>query len=934
MAGPGEMDFQNLADIHSGWYAQWVQYQIYRTAVRGEGHIFDRKDSGAYALITVAAGHFVAFTDFSLLCDSDADHTVHAGSQFILAAIEFPYAYHFAEFTMRHAQGCIADFSFLVAENGAEETFFRGQFGFTLRGDFADQDVPRSYVGTRTNDTVFIQVFLGIFGNGRQFTGDFFRSQFGIAGIAVIFFNMNGSIQVIFTETFGNQDGVFVVVPFPGYESNEYVMAEGQFALIGAHAVSQSVSRFYTVAFIYDRTLVDAGGGVGTFEFDDVIGVKLTIVCTDGNLLAGDAFNDTAPSGKNADAGVLTGYPFHTGSDERSFRTEERHSLALHVGTHEGTVRIIVFKEWNEGCTNGNDLFWRYVHEVYFFRFCFEHISTAAAGHVLMNEMTFRIQRFGCLGNDLVFFDIRSDVLAFISNGMGFLIDQAVRGLDKAVLIDDTVVGQGGNQADVRTFRGFYRAHASIMRVMNVTDFEPCAFTGKAAGAEGGQTALMSQFSQRVCLVHELGQLGGTEEFLDGCRYRTDIDEGLGSHLVLVGSGHSFTNHSFHTGQADTELILQQFTYAADTAVSKMIDIIALAITLHHVQQVIDAGNDIAPFKDTIIIFTIAGGADDFDRSAVIFLGHHFYLVKRGEYAAFFNLTDGFIIDDGIPFDDDFTGFLIDDRSFGLMAAETVLPGQFLIQFIAANLRQIVAAGIIEEIIQECGTTFFGSRFARTELVVDFDESGLSVRCIIFLQGFFNVDIMIEKFKNFIIGRISESADQDSDRHLAVAVDADGNGAGRIRFQFDPGTAVRNQLRAVNFLVESIFFLLVVHARGADQLGYDDTFGAIDDECTGIGHNREIAHVFVMLLQFAGFLVFQAYLYCERRRIVDVFLLALFNVVIRLPEGIIAKVKRPFVCTVFNWGNICKNVFQPFPAEPFVGFRLQIEQMRHFQNFL
>ena len=179
------------------------------------------------------------------------------------------------------------------------------------------------------------------------------------------------------------------------------------------------------------------------------------------------------------------------------------------------------------------------------------------------------------------------------------------------------------------------------------------------------------------------------------------------------------------------------------------------------------------------------------------------------------------------------------------------------------------------------------------------------------------MDIMIEKFKNFIIGRISESADQDSDRHLAVAVDADGNGAGRIRFQFDPGTAVRNQLRAVNFLVESIFFLLVVHARGADQLGYDDTFGAIDDECTGIGHNREIAHVFVMLLQFAGFLVFQTYLYCERRRIVDVFLLALFNVVIRLPEGIIAKVKRPFVCTVFNWGNICKNVFQPFPAEPF-----------------
>lgn len=65
------------------------------------------------------------------------------------------------------------------------------------------------------------------------------------------------------------------------------------------------------------------------------------------------------------------------------------------------------------------------------------------------------------------------------------------------------------------------------MGIMNVADFEPCAFTGQTTGAEGGETALMSQLCQRVRLVHELGQLGASEEFADGCHHRADIDQRL-----------------------------------------------------------------------------------------------------------------------------------------------------------------------------------------------------------------------------------------------------------------------------------------------------------------------------------------------------------------------------------------------------------------------
>ena len=279
-----------------------------------------------------------------------------------------------------------------------------------------------------------------------------------------------------------------------------------------------------------------------------------------------------------------------------------------------------MFEEWNEGGTDGDDLLRGYVHQHDFVRFRFEYVRAAAARYVLMNEVTFRIKRFTRLRDDLVFFDVSGHIFALVSDGVCLFVDQAVRCLDEAVLIDDPVVGQGGNQTDVRTFRGFYRAHTAIVRVMYVADFEPCAFTGKTAGPQSGKTTLMREFCQRVRLVHELRQLGTTEKFLDSSYDRTDIDECLYAHLILILGGHSLANHSFHTGEPDTELVLQEFTDAADTAVAQMVDVIALAIALHHVQQVVDAGDDIADFQRTVIVFAIAGRADHLDRSAVIFL--------------------------------------------------------------------------------------------------------------------------------------------------------------------------------------------------------------------------------------------------------------------------------------------------------------------------
>ena len=128
--------------------------------------------------------------------------------------------------------------------------------------------------------------------------------------------------------------------------------------------------------------------------------------------------------------------------------------------------------------------------------------------------------------------------------------------------------------------------------------------------------------------------------------------------------------------------------------------------------------------------------------------------------------------------------------------------------------------------------------------------------------------------------------------------------------------------------------MAVEHTGRADQLGYDDPFCTVDNERAGVSHNREIAHEQIMFLQFPGFLVFQTDLHVERCRIVDILRLALLNVVLALAEIILPEVQRPLMCAILNRGNICKYILQPFAAEPIIGFRLQVEQMRHFQDFL
>ena len=77
------MNLQHLPDIHTGRYAQRVQYDIQRAAIRKERHILNRKHTGDNTLVSVTAGHLITNGDLSLLGNVNAYRLVHARRQLV-----------------------------------------------------------------------------------------------------------------------------------------------------------------------------------------------------------------------------------------------------------------------------------------------------------------------------------------------------------------------------------------------------------------------------------------------------------------------------------------------------------------------------------------------------------------------------------------------------------------------------------------------------------------------------------------------------------------------------------------------------------------------------------------------------------------------------------------------------------------------------------
>ena len=261
----------------------------------------------------------------------------------------------------------------------------------------------------------------------------------------------------------------------------------------------------------------------------------------------------------HTDTGVYCCFCLNTGTYNRCFGKEQGHCLTLHVGTHQCTVRIIVLQERNQCSSYREYHLRRHIHVIKSsLGICLGFLSVTA-GYVILCEVPVFIQGSRSLCYMVVILFVRSHIYNLVRNTgirrIGF-INLTIRCFYEAILTDPRISSQGVNQSNVRSLRSLDRTHTSIVGIVYISNFESCTVSGQTAGTQCGKTSLMGKLTQRVVLIHKLGQLGRTKEFFHGSLYRFNVNQSLRSNLLCIMSRHTFTNHSLQTGETDAVLVL------------------------------------------------------------------------------------------------------------------------------------------------------------------------------------------------------------------------------------------------------------------------------------------------------------------------------------------------------------------------------------------
>ena len=494
---------------------------------------------------------------------------------------------------MGNAEGRVTHLSCLFAEYGTEQALFGGKLRLTLRGDLTHKDIAGAHLGTSSDNTVGRQVLKRVVADVRDLSCYLLRSELCISCLVRIFLYVNRRVGVVSYKIFVEKNCVLVVIALPCHEADESVLTEGNFAVRGRGTVGNDLSLLDIFALIDDGTLVDAGALVGALELDEVIGIFLSVVGSYNDLVGRNALDGSGFLCADNDSGVNRSLVLHTGSDDGRVTDEKRHSLLLHIRSHKSARVVVVLKEGDHSRCDRNDHLRGDVHVIGNGVVHLDDLCSLARGDLTVDETVVFVKRLVCLSDYIFILDVGGHVLDFIRDNAGRLVYPAVGSLDEAVVADPCIGCKVGDKTDVRSFRRLDRAHSAVVGVVNVTDLERSAVTGKSARSECRQTALVRQLSQRIVLIHELGQRRRSEELSYRGHDGTDVDKSLGRERFVVLDIHSLLDDLVHSGEADPELVLEKLSDGTQTAVSEVVYIVGRADIVREADKVVYGGEDI-----------------------------------------------------------------------------------------------------------------------------------------------------------------------------------------------------------------------------------------------------------------------------------------------------------------------------------------------------
>ena len=195
--------------------------------------------------------------------------------------------------------------------------------------------------------------------------------------------------------------------------------------------------------------------------------------------------------------------------------------------------------------------------------------------------------------------------------------------------------------------------------------------------------------------------------------------------------------------------------------------------------------------------------------------------------------------------------------------------------------------------------------------------------------------IVAEKLQQLGIRAETERPHKHRHRQLAVLIDAHVKHVRRVGLILQPCTAVRDDGGGKQLLTGGVIAHAVIHARGTHQLRDNNALRAVDDEGAAVGHEREIPHENLRLLDLAGFLIQQARLDTQRRRVGHVPLLALLDGIFwSVVQPVVNKLQHQIARIVGDRGDIVENLAQPLVKEPVIRVLLHLDEVGHLQHLI
>ena len=256
----------------------------------------------------------------------------------------------------------------LVAKDGTQQLLLRSWVALALRCNLADEDITWLHMSTNADDTTLVEVFSGVLAHVGDIAGELLKTALSLAHLKNVLIHVHRSEDILTHHALVEHDGILIVVTLPRHVSHLEIAAQSQLTIAGRITLGENIALLHLLTLVAHRTQIDGGALVGLAELRQEVllhrlleaykSLVLGLLIAYADDVGVNILYNTGALGLDLSAAVECQSLLDASTHNRRLVAHQRHSLAHHVGTHQGAVSVVMLKEWNHGSRNRCNLLW------------------------------------------------------------------------------------------------------------------------------------------------------------------------------------------------------------------------------------------------------------------------------------------------------------------------------------------------------------------------------------------------------------------------------------------------------------------------------------------------------------------------------------------------------------------------------------------------